>query len=94
MGKVILFRLVRDIKRRISSDRSVPRVSKMQYGNTPSCERGDFGERYFGFRDWCTIFLGPSLVLVLINDFKLARELFGKDEYSGRYLSIPAFLNG
>ena len=53
-----------------------------------------FGERYFGFKDWCTIFLGPTLVLVLINDFKLARELFGKDEYSGRYLSIPAFLNG
>ena len=43
-----------------------------------------FGEQYFGFREWCTIFLGPSLVLVLINDFKLAKELFAKDEFSGR----------
>ena len=43
-----------------------------------------FGEQYFGFSEWCTIFLGPSLVLVLINDFKLAKELFAKDEFSGR----------
>ena len=46
-----------------------------------------FGEQYFGFREWCTIFLGPSLVLVLINDFKLAKELFAKDDFSGRCCS-------
>ena len=43
-----------------------------------------FSEKFFGFKDWCTIFLGPSLVLVLINEFKLAKELFGKEEFSGR----------
>ena len=47
-----------------------------------------FSEKFFGFKDWCTIFLGPSLVLVLINEFKLAKDLFSKDEFSGRYLKI------
>ena len=44
-----------------------------------------FNEKYFGFKEWCTIYLGPSLVLVLINEFKLAKELFSKDEFSGTY---------
>ena len=44
-----------------------------------------FGEKFFGFREWCTIYLGPSLVLVLINDFKLAKELFAKEEFSGQW---------
>ena len=44
-----------------------------------------FSEKFFGFKDWCTIFLGPSLVLVLINEFKLAKELFSKDEFSGKF---------
>ena len=43
-----------------------------------------FSEKYFGFKELCTIFLGPSLVLVLINDFKLAKELFVKEEFSGQ----------
>ena len=43
-----------------------------------------FGEKYFRFREWCTIFLGPSMVLVMINDYKLAKELFAKDEFSGQ----------
>ena len=52
-----------------------------------------FGEKFFGFREWCTIYLGPSLVLVLINDFKLAKELFAKEEFSGQwYCDILCFI--
>ena len=43
-----------------------------------------FNEKWFGFKNWCTIFLGPSLVLVLVTEFKLAKELFAKEEFSGR----------
>ena len=42
-----------------------------------------FSEKYFHFRDMCTFFLGPTLVVVLINEYKLAKELFSKDEFSG-----------
>jgi len=39
---------VRDLKRLISHDESIPKISQFQYGNTPSCEDIDFGSRYWG----------------------------------------------
>ena len=44
-----------------------------------------FSDKYIKkpYNDFCTFFLGPSAVLVIINDFKLVKELFSKDEFSG-----------
>ena len=39
---------VRALKEELSLDTSVAKVSQFQYGNTPSCEKIDFGPRYWG----------------------------------------------
>ena len=39
---------VRALKEPLSLDTSVVKVSQFQYGNTPSCEKIDFGNRYWG----------------------------------------------
>merc|ERR1719468_1281214 len=39
---------VRALKEPLSLDTSVVKVSRFQYGNTPSCEKIDFGHRYWG----------------------------------------------
>ena len=39
---------VSKLKRELSLDESVPKISQFQYGNTPSCEPIDFGSRYWG----------------------------------------------
>ena len=41
-------KFVRELKRTISLDDRVPKISQFQYGNTPSCEEIDFGPRYWG----------------------------------------------
>ena len=41
--------------------------------------------KYNEYRDFCTFFLGPSMVLIVINEIKLAKELFSKEEFSGKY---------
>ena len=43
-----------------------------------------FNEKYFDYKYFCPFFVGPSVVTILINDFKLAKELFSKDEFSGK----------
>ena len=46
-----------------------------------------FNEEYYTkYNDFCTFFLGPRKVLVVINDFKICKELFNKEEYSGKKL--------
>ena len=46
-----------------------------------------FNEEYYTkYKDFCTFFLGPKKVLVVINDFKICKELFNKEEYSGKKL--------
>ena len=40
-------------------------------------------EYYTKYKDFYTFFLGPTRVLVVINDFKICKELFNKEEYSG-----------
>ena len=46
-----------------------------------------FNEEYYTkYNDLCTFFLGPRKVLVVINDFKICKELFNKEEYSGKKL--------
>ena len=39
---------VRKLKEELSLNKQVSLVSQFQYGNTPSCEKIDFGERYWG----------------------------------------------
>ena len=41
-----------------------------------------FSEKYFTYEKFCTFYVGP-IVSVLINDFKIAKELFSRDEFSG-----------
>merc|ERR1712012_233218 len=64
---------------------SVPIFGTLDIFINPASATGIvFNEKYFCFKELCTFFLGPTLVLVLINDYKLAKELFNKDEFSGR----------
>ena len=43
-----------------------------------------FQKKYWHrYQDFCTYFLGPSRVVISINDFQLAKELFNRDEFSG-----------
>ena len=42
-----------------------------------------FSEKYFVYEKFCSFFIGPSIVTIMINDFKVAKELFSKDEFSG-----------
>ena len=39
---------VRQLKEDLSLNTAVVKVSQFQYGNTPSCEKIDFGKRYWG----------------------------------------------
>jgi len=39
---------VRKLKEQLSLNKNVEKVSQFQYGNTPSCEKINFGERYWG----------------------------------------------
>ena len=64
---------------------SVPIFGTLDIFINPASATGIvFNEKYFCFKELCTFFLGPTLVLVLINDYKLAKELFNKDEFSGK----------
>ena len=51
-----------------------------------------FSEKYFSYDKFCTFYVGP-LVSVLINDFKIAKELFSKDEFSGNTCSMHIIIN-
>ena len=42
-----------------------------------------FESEYFKYKDFCTFFLGPVVTLIMVNDFKLAKNIFNKDEFSG-----------
>ena len=43
-------------------------------------------KNYKKYEDFCSFFLGPVGVLIVINDFKTCKELFGKAEFSGKVL--------
>ena len=40
------------------------------------------------YKDFCSFYLGPFLVLIVINNYKYAKELFNKDEFSGTYVIL------
>ena len=50
-----------------------------------------FQEKFLCYKDFCTFYVGTSGVVVLVNDFKLVKELFAMDEFSGRQLRIMYF---
>ena len=43
-----------------------------------------FDEKYFQYKEFCTFHLGPTSTLVLVNDFKIVKDLFNRDEFCGR----------
>ena len=45
-----------------------------------------FNEKFFHYKDFFTLLVGPILDSIVINDFKLAKELFSKDEFSGNFI--------
>ena len=51
-----------------------------------------FQEKFQSYKDFCTFYVGTSSVVVLVNDFKLVKELFAMDEFSGRQLRISYLL--
>ena len=44
-------------------------------------------EEFYKYGDMCSIFLGPS-TMIIINDLKRAKDLFNRDEFSGKGPSI------
>ncbi len=38
---------------------------------------------FWKYEDMYTLFLGPKLEAIVINDFELAKDLFFRDEFSG-----------
>ena len=40
------------------------------------------------YADFCSFFLGPSKVLIVINDFKICKELFAKAKFSGNIINV------
>ena len=36
------------------------------------------------YKDMCTLFLGPYVTAIVINDFQRAKDLFFRDEFSGK----------
>ena len=42
-----------------------------------------FAEEYFKYKDFCTFFMGPLVKLIMVNDFKLVKDIFNRDEFSG-----------
>ena len=40
-------------------------------------------EEFYKYGDMCSIFLGPS-TMIIINDLKRAKDLFNRDEFSGK----------
>jgi len=45
-----------------------------------------FNPIYYEYKDWYTLFIG-TLNYVVLNDYKLNKELFSRDEFSGRETS-------
>ena len=41
---------------------------------------------FWKYEDMYTLFLGPQLVAIVINDFQRAKDLFSRDEFSGMYI--------
>ena len=64
---------------------SVPFIGSLFGGGT----RGGTGgfklnrEEFYKYGDMCSIFLGPS-TMIIINDLKRAKDLFNRDEFSGK----------
>ena len=42
-----------------------------------------FAEEYFKYKDFCTFFMGPLVKLIMVNEFKLVKDIFNRDEFSG-----------
>jgi len=52
------------------------------------------GEKLYKYEDMYTLFLGPFFTVVIINDFQRAKDLFFRDEFSGRMKSFQKRENG
>ena len=49
----------------------------------------NFAEEYFKYKEFCTFFMGPLVKLIMVNDYKLVKDIFNRDEFSG---NISCFL--
>ena len=66
---------------------SIPMFGSIDLFTKGNLLKAIFNEEYYTkYNDFCTFFLGPRKVLVVINDFKICKELFNKEEYSGKKL--------
>ena len=43
----------------------------------------NFAEEYFKYKEFCTFFMGPLVKLIMVNDYKLVKDIFNRDEFSG-----------
>jgi hypothetical protein len=58
------------------------------FGSFPVLAQGQrasaiFSADFYQYGDMATLYMGPSMVFIIINNFQLAKELFAKDEFSG-----------
>ena len=65
---------------------SIPILGTVELFQGEKQNKGFFKDKYNEFQDFCTFFLGPKQVLILINNFKIVKELFSKDEFSGNII--------
>ena len=59
---------------------------------TKKHEAVTFAKEYFKYKDFCTFLIGPVVKLIMVNDFKLVKEIFNRDEFSGIYGTSRFFL--
>ena len=45
-----------------------------------------FDKKFFHYKDWYTLFTGTE-VLVILNDYQFSKDIFARDEFSGRETS-------
>ena len=43
---------------------------------------------YYKYGEMYTLFVGPFTTFVIINDLQLAKDLFSRDEFSGKFHSL------
>lgn len=50
----------------------------------------NFAEEYFKYKEFCTFFMGPLVKLIMVNDYKLVKDIFNRDEFSGNIFCFLA----
>ena len=60
--------------------RALPFIGTVEVFNGKNMRSADF----YNYEDMYTIFLGPTTTAIIINDFQRAKDLFFRDEFSGK----------